>query len=167
MREGSIIREDRVGENRCNGKRRRLKNSKGGGLVPSCPGNYITFVSWLEQNAESIWALRWTGTTYIFSLSSPSSPTVLLSKIPGAQVSKIKRLKKSHSNPSGGQNISHVSEKHTRNGDLCFYMASKLCLRMALWYLTTKKERSSRCLEPVPLMSHRHQASHWAPASSP
>lgn len=56
MREGSIISEYRVGENRCNGKRRRLKNSKGGGLVLSCPGNYITFVSWLEQAAESIWA---------------------------------------------------------------------------------------------------------------
>lgn len=32
----------------------------------------------------------------------------------------------------GGQNISHVSEKHTRNGDLCFYTASEPCLRMAL-----------------------------------
>lgn len=65
-----------------------------------------------------------------------------------------------------GKNISHVSEKHTRNGDLCFCMASKLCLQMTLWYLTTKKERSSRRLEPITPMSRRRQASHRAPASS-
>lgn len=65
MREGWIISQDRVGHKRCNGNRRRGKKSKGsgggsGGLVPSCPGNYITFVSWLEQNVESIWAPGWT-----------------------------------------------------------------------------------------------------------
>lgn len=74
MREGWIIREDRVGQNRCNGKRRRLKNSKGSGLVPSCPGNYITFVSWLEQNAASIWAPRWTGRLTFSRCRHPAAP---------------------------------------------------------------------------------------------
>lgn len=74
MREGWIIREDRVEQNRCNGKRRRLKNSKGGGLVPSCPGNYITFVSWLEQNAASIWAPRWTGRLTFSHCRHPAAP---------------------------------------------------------------------------------------------
>lgn len=51
MREGWIISQDRVGHKRCNGNRRREKESKGsggtagGGLVSSCPANYITFVS--------------------------------------------------------------------------------------------------------------------------
>lgn len=45
MREGKVIGEHKVGEKRCNGERRSPESSKGGGLVLSCPVNYITFVS--------------------------------------------------------------------------------------------------------------------------